>query len=178
MSEDTTESLMAEENNSNDAGNTSLSARERYMAIGFVVFISLLLAFAWYFGSEKNRATASSNKMQERTPSMLKKIWSGYTNYPGNRGRDVSWMNVRGKIIKQGTVPSSALNTSVTGRLPAYLACYDYVSVMSGVGDINQDMCIYYIDNPTRGTYSIMWRGKKYIDQIKSTMASDGFSAN
>lgn len=105
------------------------------------------------------------------------KIWSAYTNYPGNAGQGVRWAEVKGKIIKQGTVPPSAMNSSAKERLPAYLACYDYVSVTAGLGDIKGNMCIYYIENPTRGTDAIMWRGKEYMSQLESSMASDGFTS-
>ena len=108
----------------------------------------------------------------------LNEIWNAYTNHPGNAGQGVRWIDVKGEMIKLGTVSPSAVNSSAKVRLPAYLACYDYVSVMSGMGDIQGDMCIYYIDNPTRGTYGIMWRGKKYISQLESSMESDGFEFN
>lgn len=108
----------------------------------------------------------------------LDEIWNAYTTHPGNAGQGTKWINVKGKMIKQGTVPPSAVNSSAKGRLPAYLACYDYVSVMSGLGDSEGSMCIYYINNPTRGTYAIMWRGPQYMSQLESNMASDGFSSN
>lgn len=110
--------------------------------------------------------------------SVVDKIWDAYIRHPGNADQGIRWVNVTGKMIKQGTVSPSAVNSSAQGRLPAYLACYDYVLVISGVGDTDADLCIYYIDNPTRGTSSIMWRGKKYMDQLGAHMVSDSFMAD
>jgi hypothetical protein len=127
---------------------------------------------------EKQRREEIAKQKRPEDDKALDEIWNAYTNHPGNAGQGTSWINVKGRMIKQGTVPPSAVRSSVKGRLPAYLACYDYVSVQSGLGDFEEDLCIYYIDNPTRGTYAIMWRGPEYIDRLKSRMASDGFSTN
>ena len=108
----------------------------------------------------------------------LDDIWNAYTNYPGNSSAGTRWTDVKGKLIKQGTVPPSAVNSSAKKRLPAYLACYDYVMILPGLGDQESNLCVYYIDNQERGTYSIMWRGKQYISQLESEMASDGFISN
>ena len=69
------------------------------------------------------------------------------------------------------------MNSSAEGRLPAYLACYDFVTVMGGMGDMKSDLCIYYVENPSRGTHGVMWRGKKYAAQLESKMNSDGFTS-
>jgi hypothetical protein len=143
--------------------------------------LSMFLVACSDSDSQKQQASAqpakpklSPEEIQRRTDDKaLNDIWNAYTNYPGNAGQGTKWINVKGKIIKQGTVPPSAVNSSAKGRLPAYLACYDYVSVMSGLGDIEGNMCIYYINNPTRGTYAVMWRGKKYMSQLESSMAGD-----
>lgn len=135
--------------------------------------------------SQKKLATAQPEKpktnpeeIQRRVnDKALNDIWNAYTNYPGNAVRGTKRINVKGKIIKQGTVPPSAVNSSAKGRLPAYIACYDYVSVISGIGDFEGDMCIYYINNPTRGTHAVMWRGKEYMSQLESSMASDGYTS-
>jgi hypothetical protein len=124
--------------------------------------------------SNYNKYLSSTKSANNET---IKQIWKAYTTHPGNSGQGVKWVNVKGEMIRQGTVPPSAVNSSAKGRLPAYLACYDYVSVMSGFGDIESDMCLYYIDNPSRGTYAIMWRGKKYMSDLESSMASDGFTS-
>ena len=109
---------------------------------------------------------------------LLTKIWDGYENAPGNKVSDVRDINPVGEIVKVGTVPPSARNSSADSALPAYLACYDYVTVISGAGDLKTDICVYYVENPSRGNYSVLWRGKKYIDQLESSMASDGFVSN
>lgn len=49
--------------------------------------------------------------------------------------------------------------------------------VMSSLGDIESDMCIFYIDNPTRGTHSIIWKGKQYLGQLERSMTEYGFQA-
>lgn len=107
----------------------------------------------------------------------LDQVWKGYTGYPGNTIPTLDRKEVKGQMLKEGTVPSSALATSVEGRLPAYLACYDFVMVIEGV-DGKADMCVYYIDNPTRDTYAVMWRGRKYLADLEQKMAGDGFSEN
>jgi|APEBP8051072433_1049376.scaffolds.fasta_scaffold02064_2 hypothetical protein len=137
---------------------------KRLFAFAFIAFV---LSGC---GNEGSSSKSSSSAVDD--------IWNAYTNYPGNAGQGIRWINVQGKILKQGTVPPSAVNSSAEGRLPAYLACYDYVSVMSGMGDSKGDMCIYYIDNPTRGTHAIMWRGKEYMGQLESSMTTDGFTSN
>ena len=118
------------------------------------------------------------DKGQAATNDLLNHIWNVYVNYPDNVVEGVRYINPVGEMIKQGTVPPSAVASSADGRLPAYLACYDHVIVMSGLGDSKTDVCVYYINNPTRGTYAIMMRGKKYIDRIEAAMASDGFTPN
>jgi len=143
---------------------------KKFMAL---IFIAFALSGCGKEGTGQPASTESNP-----AHDLLKDIWNAYTNLPDNAGQGVRWINVEGKMIKQGTVPPSAVNSSADGRLPAYLACYDYVAVWSGLGDSKADMCIYYIDNPTRGTYSIMARGKQYIDQLYSRMADDGFTQN
>jgi hypothetical protein len=103
---------------------------------------------------------------------ILKQIWRDYHSIPGNQGADDR--NEKGRIVKRGTVPPSAMNSSVQGRLPAYLACYDFLMVTS-FGDSNADMCIYYISNPSIGRSSMQWRGKEYISQLEQFMRNDGF---
>jgi hypothetical protein len=114
---------------------------------------------------------------QKPSPEQLvDSIWQGFTSYPGNTTPDISFTNVKGKLIKSGSVPPSALNTSADKRLPAHLACYDYVMVIAGVGDTKADMCVYYIDNPTKGSYAVNWKGKEYQGWLESKMQSDGFT--
>lgn len=126
----------------------------------------------------QRRADNKTANQKRRADNKTKnQIWKAYATHPGNSGQGVKWINVKGEIIRQGTVPPSAVNSSAKGRLPAYLACYDFVSVMSGIGDIEGNLCLYYIDNPSRGTHAIMWRGKKYMSDIESSMASDGFTS-
>lgn len=108
------------------------------------------------------------------TESTLNKVWDAYRNYPGN---DIKALDVKGGIVQVGIVPSTALITSKKGHLPAYLACYDYVHVFEGLGDSEMNMCIYLIDNPTRGTHGIMWRGRRFIEQLESKMVEDEFIA-
>lgn len=119
----------------------------------------------------------SSTPVEALGSSALDRVWRAYTTHPGNAGR-AKWINVRGRMIQTGSVPPSAVNSSASGRLPAYLACYDFVWVLPGLGDTEADMCLYYIDNPSRGTYALIWRGKEYMRQLESEMSSDGFVAN
>jgi len=115
---------------------------------------------------------------EEIDGKVVKNIWNAYTRHPGNAGQGSKWINVKGKMIKQGTVPPSAINSSADGRLPAYLACYDGVLVMYGLGDSELDICIYYIKNPTRGTHALMWRGTENMSELESVMASHEFASN
>lgn len=113
---------------------------------------------------------------QPSTEQLVDSIWQGYTNYPGNSTPGISYVNVKGKLIKSGTVPPSAMNTSAENRLAAYLACYDFIMVINGVGDTKADLCVYYIDNPTTGMYAVNWKGKEYLGRLESKMQSDGFT--
>ena len=127
-------------------------------------------------GTQSAQPKVSPEDTQRKNnSSLISDIWSAYERKNAVHG--VSFINVKGDIVEEGTVPSSALNTIPNGPLPAYVACYDYVSITQGMGDIESDMCIYYIKNPTRGTGSFMWRGKKYISQIHKSMKSDGFKS-
>jgi zinc-ribbon domain len=105
---------------------------------------------------------------------LLDKIWHAFVDRPGNSGR---WLNVQGEIVKTGTVSPKAMATSFEGRLPAYLACYDYVMVVDGLGDTKSDMCIYLIVNDARGTQAVMWRGKKYMSELESAMRDGDFQS-
>lgn len=111
----------------------------------------------------------------DTTEDDLSRVWSAYINTPGNVEPGQRWAEVKGTMVKEGTVLPSALITSVEGRLPAYLACYDYVSIMIGVGDTKGHLCIYLVENPTRGTAGIMWRGKDFMNDLEAEMKRDGF---
>ena len=110
--------------------------------------------------------------------SIIDRIWQAYTTYPDNVVKGISRIEVKGHLIKKGTVLPSALSSSTEGRLPAYLACYDFVTVMNGMGDMKTNLCIYYIENPSRNTHGILWRGKEYANQLESKMNNDGFLGN
>ena len=122
--------------------------------------------------------SAAASQADDATNGTLGRIWSAYTTQPDNANHGVRWVHVTGKLLQSGTVPPSALNSSVTQRLPAYLACYDFTMVIDGMGDTPSNMCIYYIDNPTMGTYGMLTRGKEYLDQLNSAMDGDGFTPN
>lgn len=128
-------------------------------------------------------ATATTSPPEAAGPSdedLLEQIWAAYRNLPGNRGSDMKDVNVHGDLVKRGTVLPRAMNSSVTERLPAYLACYDFIMVFTGNmggGDLKSNMCLYYIQNPTVGTEAVMWRGKDNAYELDSQMAKDGFVA-
>ncbi len=103
--------------------------------------------------------------------ALLSQIWNGfirsYDSESSNR-----YMEINGKIIKKGTV--RPIGSSVKGRLPAYLVCYHYIQIFSMTGgDAETDTCVYYIDNPSRGTYRVMWRGE--AKELQSAMNENGF---
>ena len=107
-------------------------------------------------------------------------IWSTWSNSPnGGYSSSIKYVNVKGILVKKGTVLPSAMDSSVDGRLPAYLACYDFIQVTNlpglGGGDDKSNMCIYYISNPTTGMVQFMHRGKKYMSTIEQSMAQDDF---
>lgn len=110
--------------------------------------------------------------------AILAKIWSKFTSNPRNTNANSRQINVRGTLIKEGTVPAAALNSSAPGRLPSYLACYQYVQVFTGLGDQETELCIYYTDNPSRGTHAIGWRGPEYIRELEAQMVADEFRSN
>jgi hypothetical protein len=88
-----------------------------------------------------SKPSISPEEVQRRADNqILQQIWSAYHNIPGNRGADDR--NEKGRIVKRGTVPPSAMNSSVEGRLPAYVACYDFLMVTS-FGDSKSHLCIY-----------------------------------
>jgi len=123
-------------------------------------------------------AKSESAVLAEAESAILGKIWRAFTNHPGNVGSGIRSIEVKGNLVEKGSVPPSAMNSSAEGRLPAYLACFDYVMVVPGAGDMKTDLCIYYIENPSRGNHSVMWRGKMYVDQLKSRMDNHGFTRN
>ena len=113
---------------------------------------------------------------QDSDSELLNKIWKDFNKFPGNDVKGESYLDVKGEILKKGFVPPSALATSAKDPLPAYLACYDFIKVYDGLGDTKSNICIYYVSNPTRDTYSLMWRGRQYMYQLESAMVNDGFT--
>jgi hypothetical protein len=133
--------------------------KNAYVVIGFC--LSLLLAGCSSPEEEQRRA---DNKL-------LNQIWDDYHNLSGNRGLDDR--NPKGSIVKRGTVPPSAMNSSIEGRLPAHVACYDFLSVMQW-GDTKSHICIYHISNPSIGRSQMQWRGN--VDDLEKIMQNDGFA--
>jgi len=146
-----------------------------WLGAGFIVVGIFVIASKMTSPSSEAQGSDSRSGSQER---LVEEIWRGYQKAPGNRGTGIKEINVRGRLIETGTVPASAMATSAIGRLPAYLACYDYVMVISGMGDTEANMCVFYIDNPSRGTYSVAWRGRQHLEQLRGIMRSSEFSAD
>lgn len=107
---------------------------------------------------------------------IVEKIWQGYVEDPNNARSGFSWLEVNGQLLKKGTVSSSAITDSAKGRLPAYMACYDFVSVMGTLSEEPNNVCIYYVDNPQHNSHSLIWRGKGYTGQLEAKMRADGFT--
>ncbi len=160
-----------------------------FAAMSLIAIVLFIMSLAMNSpGSHNNLATTNSFTYSQKAPKLsaeekqrradntiLKTIWIAWHNIPGNAADD---RNEKGRIIKRGTVPSSAMITSVEGRLPAYLACYDYIDVLSiagMTGDFKANICIYYINNPTMGRSAMQSRGKKYIEKLEEFMRDDGF---
>lgn len=108
--------------------------------------------------------------------ALVAEIWNTYENWPGNSTGDTRSINVKGKLLARGTVPPRVMQSSVAGRLPAYLACYD-CTVVSCATDFPSSMCIYFVDNPSVGRHAIMFRGKDLIGELQTQMSNDGFRA-
>lgn len=109
---------------------------------------------------------------------IVEKVWQGYVENPDNARSGFSWLEVNGQLLKKGTVSPSAINSSAKERLPAYMACYDFVSVMGALGEEPGNICIYYVDNLPGNSHSVMSRGKGYTGQLESKMRADGFTEN
>jgi len=107
--------------------------------------------------------------------AIIDKIWANYMKASGANGSGEEYLKLQGHLLKKGSVPPAALNSSAEGRLPAYLACYDYIFVLPGLGDSKQNMCVFYMSNPTRGTMGVQWRGKQYLGNLEQIMAAHGF---
>jgi hypothetical protein len=147
-----------------------------------VVIIGPIVAFFIWAGwgdSDDVTATIAASQPQPATTDqeILDQIWRGFEN-DGNKTPDIHYLDIKGRILKRGTVPPSVINSSAKGRLPAYLACYDYVQVLDGAGDLEANICVYYVGNPTRGTNGVMFRGGQHFNQLEEQMSSDGFTSN
>lgn len=173
---DTKDENTSENNNKEDFNSQNLTAGQ---IIGFLVVGILPIAFL-----AMNDIDEVSTKPSHVSPSqaqhikqtetsddqLLKQIWNAYHNIPGNK--DADDRNEKGRIVKRGTVPPSAVNSSVDGKLPAYVACYDFIMVTS-FGDSKAHLCIYYINNPSIGRSSMQWRGN--VHDLEEFMRNDGF---
>jgi hypothetical protein len=131
-------------------------------------------------GQPSDAATPATGKSDEE---LVQEIWATYEALPGNRDSrgelHFKSVQVRGQLLRKGTVLPQAMNSSVSERLPAYMACYDYIQVMTssfGGADSKTNLCIYMIKNPVTETSSLMWRGKDYLGELESSMAEDGFA--
>ena len=140
----------------------------------------LIVVFFMMIGhknNNNNQSKISSNDSIANNKAIVDKIWLGWTLQPGGYAsigyREV---DVVGELIKKGTVSPAVVGSSANGRLPAYLACYDYVVIMRGLGDEKTNTCVFYIDNPSRETHSMMHRGRQYIGDLENIMAKYGFS--
>lgn len=111
----------------------------------------------------------------EKDP-LLNTIWKGFVRlYDENSSN--KYYSVSGKVFKKGTVLPKAMRSVVNGRLPAYIACYDFVEYNSFVGAENKsNICVYFLQNPERGVFTAMWRGK--ISDFSHSMSQDGFVEN
>jgi hypothetical protein len=125
-----------------------------------------------------DRAAARQAGAAAARQRLLERIWNAYVNMPGNAGQGERELNVTPTSFESGSVSPKAMNTSVQSRLPAYLACYDFISVLDGLGDSKATLCIYFIANDAIGTHAVMWRGKDNLYEIRTTMAEDDFRAD
>ena len=130
--------------------------------------------------------TSNSSARAATGPSdeeLTQEIWAAYKNLPGNQDSGQSELHFReaqvhGQLVRKGTVLPKAMNSSVDERLPAYLACYDFIHIMTsnyGGADSKANLCIYLIKNPVTETNGLMWRGKDNLYELESKMSADGF---
>lgn len=179
---------------SNSEGFESLSFSERWRLIyaeapkkhklTMKISFSLLFAMAVGWGvvvnfdfkhklSEKSVQTAQESQAGISDNDIIKTVWNGFKAY--NRGDESKYYSA--EIIKKGSVPPKAMNSSVEGRLPAYLVCYDMLQI-GPYGDSRVDMCVYYKENPETNKVNAQWRGKSIVHELESFMSDDGFSPN
>jgi hypothetical protein len=143
--------------------------------------LDLLSACGGGGGAATNRPTAANEGPSDE--ELTQEIWAAYKNLPGNQDSGLSELHfkdaqVHGQQVRKGTVLPKAMNSSVTERLPAYLACYDFIHVMTsnyGGADSKANLCIYLIKNPVTETNGLMWRGKDNLYELESKMSGDGF---
>lgn len=150
-----------------------------------VAFIAVTYAFLAILGKlpkSESGASADEPALGQSDEELVQEIWATYEDLPGNRDSrgELHFKNVQvhGQLVKKGTVLPQAMNSSVSERLPAYMACYDYIQVMTssfGGADSKTNLCIYMIRNPVTETSSLMWRGRDYLRDLESSMAEDGF---
>ena len=156
-----------------------------HSVFGIIAYSVLgIIAIPVLFGVFK-AVTASDDRKSTETPALTKVV----ANPTSKRGNDTKILNTiwrvykkynhsdinkGGYIVKRGTVPPRAMNSSVDRRLPAYLACYKAILV-SPYGDSQVDMCVYYINNPIIKKTAVQWKGKRKINELESFMQDDGF---
>lgn len=118
-------------------------------------------------------AIADKNYRSIKLDPLLADIWDGFVRLYDENGSN-KYYSVRGKIFKKGTVLPKAMRSVVKGRLPAYIACYDFVEYNSFVGAESQsNICVYFLRNPERGVFTATWREK--ISDFSPSMSEDGF---
>ena len=139
------------------------------------IFLILCFMGVMVFENLPNALKISGSGSIGSEKSILDEIWANYMKSSGANDSGEGYLELQGHLLKKGSVPPSALNSSVEGRLPSYLACYDYIFVLPGLGDSKQSMCVFYISNPKRGTVGVKWKGRQYLGDLEQMMISNGF---
>jgi len=147
---------------------------------GLIPVLIVLYLLSTFVGSSDPSSTstststpASTSRNEPSDADIIKLVWDGYMAW--NKGANEKYYSA--EILKRGTVPPSAMRSSVQFRLPAYLVCYDVLMVTS-FGDSRLDYCVYYIGNPETRRVLIQARGKVKISELESLMSDDGFTLN
>ena len=134
---------------------------------GLITGVGVLLALLL------GACTPENEPEVDRRQVILDRIWKGYEQM--NRDPSVHYTNVSGRILKAGTVPPSVMDSTGEERLPAYLACYEAVMVIMDSARTDFDMCMFYAEDPERGTFRLSPRGQEYMDRLEAIMATTGF---
>lgn len=129
-----------------------------------------------------SKSESSANPAPEQIrlrKSVVDQIWNDYqrTGGAGSTNSGFKDIFVSGELVKIGTINPSAINSSAPTRLPAALACFNYVTADPWGGDSKAEMCVYHVTNTVTGDKLVQWRGPSMVGQLEAEMASDGFES-